>query len=1401
MWRRQVQALLNGYDLTGYIDGSIVVPPATITANGAVTVNPAFKHWQRQDQLIYSALLGAISISVQPILSRTTTSAEIWTKLMDTYAKPSWSHIQQLRQQIKQWKKDTKSIDEFFQGLVMRFDQLALLGKPMESEEQMEVIVEGLSDDYKQVIDQIQGREVPPSLTEIHEKLLNHEVKLQAAASSLPISANAASYRPPANNKHNNSNNYRGQNRNNNNRGANSYQQPRNDQPSSRGYQGKCQICGVFGHSARRCSQLQMSGAYSTPSPSQYPNATVPWQPRANMAAMSYNPWLLDSGATHHLTTDLNNLALHQPYNGGEEVTIADGSTLPITHTGSSTLSTQSRSLALNNILYVPNLHKNLISVYKLCNANKVSVEFFPAHFQVKDLSTGARLLQGRTKDELYEWPVPSNTPISLFASPTPKTTLPSWHSRLGHPSPPVLKSLVSQFSLPVSNSSQKHFPCSHCLINKSHKLPFYSNTIISYTPLEYVYSDVWTSPVTSVDNFKYYLILVDHYTRYTWLYPLKQKSQVRETFVAFKALVENRFQTKIRTLYSDNGGEFIALRQFLLTHGISHLTSLPHTPEHNGIAERKHRHILETGLTLLTQASIPTSYWTYAFGTAVYLINRLPSSVLNNESPYSKLFKTSPNYLKLRVFGCSCFPWLRPYTNHKLERRSQPCVFLGYSLTQSAYLCLDRSSGRVYTSRHVQFVEDQFPFSISDTHSVSNSSPEEASPSCHQPPSRIPIQSSSPPLVQAPSSLPPLSSDSHRRPNAETSSSSSSTNNDVVVSKDNTQVDNRNNFIGPTSSSSAQSQNNSNPSSSIQTQNEPNPSPSPTPQNSSPESSPSSSTSATSTVPNPPPPPPTNNHPMRTRAKNHITKPKTKLSLLAKTVQTRPQIPNTVNQALRDEKWRNAMGEEINAQIRNNTFELVPPKPNQNVISTKWIFTLKYLPNGTLDRYKARLVARGFRQQYGLHYSETFSPVVKSLTIRLVLQLAVSRSWTIKQLDVNNAFLQGTLTDEVYVTQPPGFIDPDRPHHVCRLKKALYGLKQAPRAWYQELRNFVCSLGFTNSLADTSVFVYINDIQIVYCLVYVDDIIVTGSSDALVMAFITALSRRFSLKDPTDLVYFLGIEATRTSQGLHLMQHKYVYDLLSRMKMLDAKPVSTPMATHPKLSLYSGIALDEPGEYRTVIGSLQYLAFTRPDIAYAVNRLSQFMHRPTDIHWQAAKRVLRYLAGTATHGILLRSNSPLSLHAFSDADWAGDNDDFVSTNAYIVYLGSTPIAWSSKKQKGVARSSTEAEYRAVANTTSEIRWVCSLLTELGITLPKMPVIYCDNVGATYLSANPVFHSRMKHLALDYHFIRDNVSAGALRVSHISTHDQLADALTKPLPRQHFLQFSSKIGVSKLPPS
>ncbi|XP_019087595.1 PREDICTED: uncharacterized protein LOC109127409 [Camelina sativa] len=251
---------------------------------------------------------------------------------------------------------------------------------------------------------------------------------------------------------------------------------------------------------------------------------------------------------------------------------------------------------------------------------------------------------------------------------------------------------------------------------------------------------------------------------------------------------------------------------------------------------------------------------------------------------------------------------------------------------------------------------------------------------------------------------------------------------------------------------------------------------------------------------------------------------------------------------------------------------------------------------------------------------------------------------------------------------------------------------------------------------------------------------------------------------------------------------------------MLGAKPVATPMSQSP-LTLHSGTPLADAKTYRMVIGTLQYLAFTRPDIAFAVNRLSQYMHQPTTDHWQAAKRILRYLVGTTSHGIFIRSDCLLTVHAFSDADWGGDKSDCISTNAYIVYFGGSPILWSSKKQRSVARSSTEAEYRAVANTASELQWICSLLSELGITLSAAPVIYCDNMGATYLCSNPVFHSRMKHIAIDYHFVRGYIQSGALRVSHISTHDQLADALTKPLPRPRFQELAYKIGVKSLSPS
>ncbi|XP_010495807.1 PREDICTED: uncharacterized protein LOC104772950 [Camelina sativa] len=419
-WSLQVHSLLDGHDLAGHVDGSSVPPDATITTNGRETTNPAYTIWRCQDKLVYSGLLGTLSPSIQPLVSKSKTAAEMWKIVTDTYTKPSRGHVQQIRIQLQQQSKGDKSIDDYIQNLTTRFDQLALLGKPMDHDEQIDVIFKGLSEEYKSVVDQVEGRETSPSITEIHEKLLNKEAKLLALSvsspSHLPASANIATAR-----------NQHSQGRSNRSR-TNSWHQSRQSayKPANqtRGYQGKCQLCGVFGHSAKRCSQLQR---HAYPQQGLLPSPR-PWQPRENVAftaPSSPDSWLMDSGSTHHMTSDLSNLALHQPYNGSDGILIGDGTGLPITHTGSLTLTlpSSSRNLTLNRVLCVPNIKKNLISVYRLCNANQVSVHFYPAHFQVKDLSSGVLLLEGKTRDDLYEWPVSSSTLSAFFAS---KPTKPS---------------------------------------------------------------------------------------------------------------------------------------------------------------------------------------------------------------------------------------------------------------------------------------------------------------------------------------------------------------------------------------------------------------------------------------------------------------------------------------------------------------------------------------------------------------------------------------------------------------------------------------------------------------------------------------------------------------------------------------------------------------------------------------------------------------------------------------------------------------------------------------------------------------------------------------------------------------------------------------------------------------
>jgi hypothetical protein len=375
---------------------------------------------------------------------------------------------------------------------------------------------------------------------------------------------------------------------------------------------------------------------------------------------------------------------------------------------------------------------------------------------------------------------------------------------------------------------------------------------------------------------------------------------------------------------------------------------------------------------------------------------------------------------------------------------------------------------------------------------------------------------------------------------------------------------------------------------------------------------------------------------------------------------------------------------------------------------------------------------------------------------------------------------------------QPQGFIDAHHPEFVCKLHKSIYGLKQAPRAWYQCLSFALLQLGFHASLVDSSLFIFIHGLIKIFVLVYVDDIIVTGTNLMAIQSLISTLQQQFPLKDLGNLSFFLGIQAHRTSDSLHLCQTKYVVDLLHRTGMLGSKPARSPCSSSSKLSKYDGEPLIDPFEYRSVVGALQYCTLTRPDLSFAVNQLCQHLQSPTSTHWIAAKRVLLYLKHTADHG-LLYSKGSLHLQAFCDSDWAGNPDDRRSTSGFGVFLGNCLISWSAKKQPVVSRSCTEAEYRSMAITTAELFWIRMLFQELQVPLPLAPVLWCDNVSALALASNPVFHAHTKYIEVDYHFIREKVINRDILVKFISTMDQLADIFTKGLSSARFALLKSKL--------
>ncbi|KAE8731176.1 Detected protein of unknown function [Hibiscus syriacus] len=679
--------------------------------------------------------------------------------------------------------------------------------------------------------------------------------------------------------------------------------------------------------------------------------------------------------------------------------------------------------------------------------------------------------------------------------------------------------------------------------------------------------------------------------------------------------------------------------------------SSYVQTPQQNGVAERKHRHLLEVARALRFQSKVPIKFWGECVLTSCFIINRLPSSVLQWKTPYELLYHKAPDMNILKVFGCLCYA-TDPKPTDKFSPRALPSVFMGYSSTKK---------------------DSFFPStpSVPDSDFLNLSFGQ-------QPVSAIPI-------------------------------------------------------ISPSSVELGQS---------------------------------------------------------------------------SQQLET-PMVPVAPVLAIQHPEWVQAMKDEILALETNKTWSVASLPYGKVPIGCKWVYRIKYNAAGTIERYKARLVAKGYSQREGVDYVDTFSPVVKLVTVRFLLAIASIFDWPLFQLDVYNAFLQGDLSEEVYMELPPGFCSQGE-NMVCRLQKSLYGLKQASRQWNLKLTEALLGAGYEQSKFDYSLFTMRKGKKIVVLLIYVDDLLITGNDSCLINDLKNLLNKRFKMKDLGELKYFLGFEIMRSKEGILINQRKYALELIEESGMSGSKPARTPFEKNVRLTTLKYDELCTKGSneddkllvdksvYQRLVGRLIYLTHTRPDITFAVHYLSQFMQQPKESHLHSALRIVRYIKGNPGQGILMDSNGNCEIRAYCDSDWAACPVSRRSVSGFCIKLGNSLISWKSKKQNVVARSSAEAEYRSMAVTTAELTWLNGLANELGLER-KCPVkLYCDNKAALQIAANPVYHERTKHIEIDCHFIREKIQEGFIKTEFVSSSEQLADIFTKALGVQQHEYLVSKLGMKNI---
>ena len=1038
----------------------------------------------------------------------------------------------------------------------------------------------------------------------------------------------------------------------------------------------------------------------------------------------------------------------------------AEGGTFEIVGEGSVVQKYQvdgkERQITYTHALHTPALNANLVSISALDKAGLTTT--FGNGKGVTQKADGTAVLTARHVNGMYLLETVSdlpNTPLAMTSLSQP-TSLEQWHRRLAHCSPLTIQdmannNLVDGLKISDTNVNGK---CENCILGRQTRRPFDGETEKDMAPLELVAFDLWgPSRVQSAGGKLYMQMIVDAGTshKYGVYLPDKSDATTIPAFDTFRTKAETTTGRKIRRLRTDRAYESKAWEDYCQQHGITHEFTAPYSSAQNGLAERAIRTTMDDVRTLLNDSNLSHSYWAEAAAYSIDVRNLIPSKRHPGRIPTESFSGERQSVAHLRVFGAKC--WAKIPTAlgiSKLDPRSTECRLLGYASGKGNYKVQDIQSRRVFISRDVVFEEGQ---------------PRRTSASVGE--KTIPVFDTLTPLADNG----PVTADPPHDDNGLTNALDQS-------NVDQPPADHP--HVPDIPVEPRRSTRTSQPSQAILQSIE---------------------------------------YQAREIAGRDEGKdwaalvvpgayPDDDKDTIACLTDTKAShhIPQSYRHAMATDpdRWMIPMQVEMDTLKAKRTWNLVKAPPGANIMDSMWVFDIKWDGEGNRIKDKARLVGKGYTQQLGVDYNETWAGVTRLESVRMTAAIAAKLDLKLWRIDFVGAYLNSLTKEDIYMKQPEGFIEPGYEDYVCKLVHTIYGTMQGAHDWYETLRETYNTLGYTTSRADPCVRYKKESGNYTITDTYTDDIFGASNNDQEVKRRKDEIGKVWEIKDVGENEYFLGMRVQQDLKlgTIRLTQRPYWEHVINRFHLDGITPRNTPLPTgitldkdmSPKTDSERSQMDDKP--YRSILGSVMWgqLA-TRPDLSFSISLLARFQANPGLEHWKALMHVIGYIKNTLDYGLTYSRDSDLSPHAFVDADYGGCKDTRRSTSGYVFMMAGGPVTWSSKRQATVALSTVEAEYVAMSRCAQQMVWMHSWLSEVGVDYSTPGLIRGDNRGAIALTKNTRDHSKIKHIDIRHHYIRDLVQSGNIIFEQVSSTDNLADLFTKSLPRDHHHQLLSTLNI------